>query len=177
MSTLLGSLVLGVSYFAHKIYAMPYESGTPTVISQIAKTILGDGAFGSAFFIVVQAATMLILFAGANTTYSAFPLLCNFVATDGYLPRQLTKRGHRLAFSNGILLLAGGGIFLVLITAGSVEHLVAFYALGVFTGFTLAGFGMARHSRRTKPDSWKVKYVINGLAGSVSLLILSLIHI
>ena len=171
MSGLLGSLVLGVSWFAHRIHAMPYESGTPTVISQIAKTIVGDGVFGQTMFVLVQAATMLILFAGANTTYSAFPLLCNFVATDGYLPRQLTKRGHRLAFSNGILLLAGGGIFLVLITAGSVEHLVAFYALGVFTGFTLAGFGMARHSRRTKPDSWKVKYVINGLAGSVSLLI------
>jgi len=132
---------------------------------------MGDGAFGQFMFIMVQLATMLILFAGANTTYSAFPLLCNFVATDGYLPRQLTKRGHRLAFSNGILLLAGGGIFLVLITAGSVEHLVAFYALGVFTGFTLAGFGMARHSKRTRPDNWKVKYVINGLAGSVSLLI------
>jgi hypothetical protein len=51
-----------------------------------------------------------------------------------------------LAFSNGILLLSGGGIFSVLITAGSVEHLVAFYALGVFTGFTLAGFGMTRHA-------------------------------
>jgi len=171
MSSILGTLVLGVSWFAHHIQAMPYESGTPTVISQIAKATMGDGAFGQFMFIMVQLATMLILFAGANTTYSAFPLLCNFVATDGYLPRQLTKRGHRLAFSNGILLLAGGGIFLVLITAGSVEHLVAFYALGVFTGFTLAGFGMARHSRRTKPDSWKVKYVINGLAGSVSLLI------
>jgi amino acid transporter len=171
MSSLLGTLVLGVSWFAHHIRAMPYESGTPTVISQIAKAIAGDGAFGQFMFIMVQLATMLILFAGANTTYSAFPLLCNFVATDGYLPRQLTKRGHRLAFSNGILLLAGGGIFLVLITAGSVEHLVAFYALGVFTGFMLAGFGMARHSRRTKPSNWKVKYVINALAGSVSLFI------
>ena len=171
MSSLLGTLVLGVSWFAHHIRAMPYESGTPTVISQIAKAIAGDGAFGQFMFILVQLATMLILFAGANTTYSAFPLLCNFVASDGYLPRQLTKRGHRLAFSNGILLLAGGGIFLVLITAGSVEHLVAFYALGVFTGFMLAGFGMARHSRRTKPSNWKVKYVINALAGSVSLFI------
>ena len=171
MSSLLGTLVLGVSWFAHHIRAMPYESGTPTVISQIAKAIAGDGAFGQFMFIMVQLATMLILFAGANTTYSAFPLLCNFVATDGYLPRQLTKRGHRLAFSNGILLLAGGGIFLVLITAGSVEHLVAFYALGVFTGFMLAGFGMARYSRRTKPSNWKVKYVINALAGSVSLFI------
>ena len=171
MSGLLGSLVLGVSWFAHRIHAMPYESGTPTVISKIAKTIVGDGVFGQTMFVLVQAATMLILFAGANTTYSAFPLLCNFVATDGYLPRQLTKRGHRLAFSNGILLLSGGGIFLVLFTAGSVEHLVAFYALGVFTGFTLAGFGMVRHALRNKEGQWKAKVFINGLSGAVSFLV------
>ena len=171
MSCILGTLVLGVSYFAHHIHAMPYESGTPTVISQIAKAAVGEGTFGSVMFILVQLATMLILFAGANTTYSAFPLLCNFVATDGYLPRQLTKRGHRLAFSNGILLLAGGGLLLVIITAGSVEHLVAFYALGVFTGFTLAGFGMTKHSLRTKPKGWQLRVVINSVAGSVSLVI------
>jgi hypothetical protein len=171
MSTLLGTLVLGVSWFAHKIHAVPYESGTPTVISQIAKTIVGDGAFGTFMFVMVQLATMLILFAGANTTYSAFPILVNFVATDGYLPRQLTKRGHRLAFSNGILLLAGGGIFLVLITGGSVNHLVAFYALGVFTGFALAGFGMLKHALRNRTGSWKAKVFIHGLAGSVSSLI------
>ena len=171
MSGLLGSLVLGVSWFAHRIHAMPYETGTPTVISQIAKTIVGDGVFGQTMFVLVQLATMLILFAGANTTYSAFPLLCNFVATDGYLPRQLTKRGHRLAFSNGILLLSGGGIFLVLFTAGSVEHLVAFYALGVFTGFTLAGFGMVRHALRHKEGQWKAKVFINGLSGAVSSLV------
>jgi len=171
MSAILGTLVLGVSWFAHQIHAMPYESGTPTVISQIAKAAVGTGTFGQGMFILVQLATMLILFAGANTTYSAFPLLCNFVAADGYLPRQLSKRGHRLAFSNGILLLAGGGIFLVIITAGSVEHLVAFYALGVFTGFMLAGFGMAKHATTHKGDGWKVKFVINGLAGSVSLII------
>ena len=106
MSSILGTLVVGVSWFAQRIHAMPYESGTPTVISQIAKAALGDGAAGKTFFIFVQAATMLILFAGANTTYSAFPILCNFVATDGYLPHQLSKRGHRLAFSNGIIFLA-----------------------------------------------------------------------
>jgi amino acid transporter len=171
MSSLLGTLVLGVSWFAHQIHAMPYESGTPTVISQIAKAAVGTGVFGQGMFILVQLATMLILFAGANTTYSAFPLLCNFVASDGYLPRQLSKRGHRLAFSNGILLLAGGGLLLAFMTAGSVEHLVAFYALGVFTGFTLAGFGMAKHAKRNKGDGWKVKFAINGLAGAVSFVI------
>jgi len=171
MSTLLGSLVLGVSYFAHRIYAMPYESGTPTVISQIAKVILGDGAIGSAFFIIVQAATMLILFAGANTTFSAFPLLVNFVATDGYLPSWLTKRGHKLNFSNGIILLTSVAMILVLITQASVEHLVAYYALGVFTAFTLSGLGMAKHASTHREKGWKFKCFINGLSGLISLLV------
>ena len=171
MSCILGSLVLGVSYFAHKIYAMPYESGTPTVISQIAKTILGDSALGSAFFILVQAATMLILFAGANTTYSAFPILVNFVANDGYLPNWLTKRGHRLNFSNGILLLTVVAMVLVVGTGASVEHLVAFYALGVFTAFTLTGFGMAKHATTHRDKGWRLKFVINGLSGLISLVV------
>ena len=171
MSCILGSLVLGVSYFAHKIHAMPYESGTPTVISQIAKSILGDGAFGSAFFILVQAATMLILFAGANTTYSAFPILVNFVANDGYLPNWLTKRGHRLNFSNGILLLTVVAMVLVVGTGASVEHLVAFYALGVFTAFTLTGFGMAKHATTHRDKGWRLKFVINGLSGLISLVV------
>ncbi|NBQ60612.1 MAG: amino acid permease, partial [Actinobacteria bacterium] len=171
MSTILGSLVLGVSYFAHKIYAMPYESGTPTVISQIAKTILGDGALGSAFFIIVQAATMLILFAGANTTYSAFPMVVNFVAQDGYLPNWLTKRGHRLNFSNGILVLTAAAMILILVTGASVEHLVAYYALGVFTAFTLSGLGMAKHAKTHKQGSWRAKFVINGLSGAISLIV------
>ena len=171
MSCILGSLVLGVSYFAHKIHAVPYESGTPTVISQIAKTILGDSAFGSAFFILVQAATMLILFAGANTTYSAFPILVNFVANDGYLPSWLTKRGHRLNFSNGIMLLTVVAMVLVVGTGASVEALVAFYALGVFTAFTLTGFGMAKHATTHRDKGWRYKFIINGLSGSISLVV------
>ena len=177
MSILLGSLVLGVSWFAHKLYALPYESGSPTVISQIAKSVMGDGPFGNFWYIYVQFATTLILFAGANTTYSAFPILCNFVATDGFLPKQLTKRGHRLAFSNGIIFLAVGAVIFVVTTGASVEHLVAFYALGVFTGFTLAGFGMARHAKRNKSENWRTKYVINTIAGSVSLVVVIIFSI
>lgn len=177
MSLLLGTLVLGVSWFAQRIHGVPYEDGTPTLISQIAKVALGEGAFGSFFFFVVQAATALILFAGANTTFSAFPIICNFVATDGYLPRQLTKRGHRLAFSNGILLLSGLAIALVLFTAGSVEHLVAFYALGVFTGFTLSGFGMTKYYLRKRGRRWQINVAINAIAGSVSFLVVIIFSI
>ena len=171
MSSILGSLVLGISWFAHKVYAVPYERGTPTVISQIAKAILGDGAIGNIFFILVQASTMLILFAGANTTFSAFPILVNFVANDGYLPRWLAKRGHRLNFSNGILVLVFFASLLVVMTRSSVEHLVAFYALGVFTAFTLTGLGMAKHTLREKEKNWKVRFVIHLVSGSISLLV------
>jgi hypothetical protein len=150
---------------------MPYESETPTVISQVARTILGDGAAGNVFFIIVQAATMLILFAGANTTYSAFPMVVNFVATDGYLPNWLTKRGHRLNFSNGILLLAGSAMILILVTGASVEHLVAFYALGVFTAFTLSGLGMAKYNFKNRDKWWRGKFIVNGLSGGISLVV------
>jgi amino acid transporter len=171
MSLILGSLVLGVSYFAHRIMAVPYEDETPTVISQVASTILGDGTFGSAFFIVVQAATMLILFAGANTTFSAFPIVVNYAAADGYLPKWLTKRGHKLNFSNGIMVLSGAALILVFATQGSVSYLVAFYALGVFTAFTLSGLGMAKHNYKYREGNWKLKFAINGLAGSLALII------
>jgi hypothetical protein len=75
------------------------------------------------------------------------------------------------------LLLSGSGLLLVFITAGSVEHLVAFYALGVFTGFSLAGFGMTRHALRTRPEHWRLKVAINGAAGGVSLIIVIIFSI
>ena len=172
MSAILGSLVFGVSYFAHRLWATPYETGTPTVISQIAKATLGTGTFGNIGFYVVQAATMLILITGANTAFSGFPYLVNFVANDGFLPRQLSKRGHRLAFSNGIIVLALGATALVLITGGSVNHLVAFYALGVFTGFALVGFGMGKRALNLKGSGWLYKVIVNWLSGLVSAVII-----
>ncbi len=171
MSLMLGSLVLGVSYFAHKILAVPYENEVPTVISQVASTILGDGTAGKAFFIVVQLATTLILFTGANTTFSAFPIVVNYAAKDGYLPRWLTKRGHRLNFSNGIIVLSSAALVLVLLTQASVSYLVALYALGVFTAFTISGLGMAKHNLNHKEKGWQGKFIINGIAGSVALII------
>ena len=150
MSVLLGGLVLGVSWLAHVTHAVPYTDGNPTVISQVARAALGDSPLGHVGFYVVQAATCLILYTGANTPFNGFPFLANFVAEDGFLPKWLTKRGHRLAFSNGIVVLGVVALALLIFTGAHVDKLVAFYAIGVFTGFTLAGFGMAKHflSRR-----------------------------
>ena len=171
MSTILGSLVLGVSWLAHYTHAMPYHSGTPTVISQVAHAALGPSPLGHALFFVVQLATMLILYTGANTSFNGFPFLTSFVAEDSFLPRQLTKRGHRLAFSNGIIVLAGVSIALLLVTGAHVDKLVAFYAIGVFTGFSFAGFGMAKHFHRERTGRWQGKVAINLASGTLSVLV------
>jgi amino acid transporter len=169
MSMILGTLVLGVSWLAHETHAMPYVLGTPTVISQVAQKVFGDGVVGHVLFYMVQIATMLILWTGANTPFNGFPFLASFVAEDQFLPKQLTRRGHRLAFSNGIIVLCVLSIILLLATKAQVNNLVAFYAIGVFTGFSFAGFGMAKYFRQQRQGPWRVKVIVNTLSGSVSL--------
>jgi amino acid transporter len=171
MSCILGFLVAGVSWLAHQTHAVAYESGSPTVISQVAKAVLGGSVAGHVGFLLVQLATMLILYTGANTPFNGFPFLANFVAADGFLPRWLTKRGHRLAFSNGIVVLTVASLALLLGTGAHVDRLVAFYAIGVFTGFTLAGFGMAKHFRTFKGPHWKANVALNNVVGAVSGLV------
>jgi len=168
MATILGCMVLGISFFAKATHAMPYSSGTPTVVSQIADVVFGHGTLGHIFYLFVQFATMLILYTGANTPFSGFPFLMSFVAEDGFLPRQLTKRGHRLVFSNGIIFLTIAAATLVAIVGSNVAKLIAFYAIGVFTGFTLAGFGMAKRNWRRREAGWRARFFINFLSGTVS---------
>ena len=145
MSTTLGFLVLGVTLLAKWTHAVPLQPGLPTVVSQEVKAVFGTSPFGHFLFYVVQLATMLILYTGGNTSFNGFPYLASFVAGDAFLPRQLTRRGHRLAFSNGILVLTGVALALILVYRASVNGLVALYAIGVFTGFTMAGSGMVKH--------------------------------
>jgi hypothetical protein len=119
-------------------------------------------------YIIVQAATALILYTGANTSFNGFPYLASFVAADSFLPRQLTKRGHRLAFSNGIIVLTFASIALVAITRARVNSLVPFYAIGVFTGFTMAGLGMARYHSRRRVAGWRPKFAVSMVGGLLS---------
>ncbi|RSO48380.1 DNA-binding protein [Streptomyces sp. WAC 06725] len=115
------------------------------VISQVAAAVFGDGTF---FFVVLAAATALVLFLAANTAYNGFPLLGSILAQDRYLPRQLHTRGDRLAFSNGIVLLAGAAIVLVYLYGADSTRLIQLYIVGVFVSFTLSQVGMVRHWNR-----------------------------
>jgi hypothetical protein len=150
MSATLATLIIGIAWLAHKVVAIPYQEGTPTVISLVAQAALGDNLFGQSFYYFVQASTTFILFAGANTCFNAFPNMVNIVANDGFLPKQLTKRGHRLAFSNGIIFISTFAVILVIASNASITTLAAIYALAVFIGFALTGFGMAKRNRGNK---------------------------
>ena len=167
MSATLATLIIGIAWLAKETQAIPYADGTPTVISLVAKAALGEGLIGSILFLLTQLGTMLILFAGANTCFSAFPNMVNMVANDGFLPRQLTQRGHKLVFSNGVFFIAGVASILVIATKASITILAAIYALSVFIGFALTGAGMTKRSILMKVSGWKI--FLHGFATGIAI--------
>ena len=116
-----------------------------TAIGQLARAVF-EG-FPPAFYFVVIA-TMLILFLAANTAFNGFPVLGSILARDGYLPRQLHTRGDRLAYSNGIIVLAIAAVVLIMAFDADVTALIQLYVIGVFVSFTVSQTGMLRHWTR-----------------------------
>jgi amino acid transporter len=173
---ILGTLVAGISWLAHLTHAAPYKLGYPTVISQEANIVFGSA--GHFMFWVVQAATALILYTGGNTSFNGFPFLTSFVAEDSFLPRWLMKRGQRLVFSNGIIVLTVLSVTLIGVVGANVNALVPFYAIGVFTAFTMAGFGMAKYYRTHQGPGWRHKLVIcfsSGVLTSIVVVIFAVV--
>jgi amino acid transporter len=166
MGSLLGAMFLGLSMMAAHLKVVPFVEGTPTVISQIGKLTYGGG-FGQVLFFSLQAGTMLILVLAANTSFADFPRLASFHAGDSFMPRQLTKRGHRLVFSNGIIALAGTAGLLVIVTGAEVTKLIPLYAIGVFVGFTLSQAGMTKHHLRHREPGWRVSLALNGIGAVI----------
>ena len=165
---ILGTLVAGISWLAHATHATPYVIGYPTVLAQEANVVFGSA--GHYMFFLVQAATMLILYTGGNTSFNGFPFLTSYVAGDSFLPRWLLKRGHRLVFSNAIIVLTVTSVALLIVKDADVNNLVPLYAIGVFTAFTMAGFGMAKYHHTHREPRWRAKFVVNFSAGTLSLI-------
>ena len=171
---ILGTLVAGISWLAHITHATPRTAGYPTVLAQEAQIVFGHTFIGQALFFGVQGATMLILYTGANTSFNGFPFLTSYVAGDSFLPRWLLKRGHRLVFSNAIILLTIVSSALLIIKDADVNNLVPLYAIGVFTAFTMAGFGMARYHSRHRTPGWRRRLIINFSAGVLTSIVVAI---
>ncbi|HUN33290.1 MAG TPA: amino acid permease [Trebonia sp.] len=168
---ILGTLVAGISWLAHATHATPYTSGYPTVLAQEAQIVFGHTFGSQTLFYLVQAATMLILYTGGNTSFNGFPFLTSYVAGDSFLPRWLLKRGHRLVFSNAIILLTVTSLALLIIKDADVNSLVPLYAIGVFTAFAMAGYGMAKYHHTHRQPGWRPKFIINLSAGILTTIV------
>ena len=171
MSCILAFLLLGITFLAQWTHAIPYDAGYPTVVSQEVLDVFGAHGIGHIIYYTALVATIMILYTGGNTSFNGFPFLANYVATDKYLPRQLTKRGHRLAFSNGIIVLGIVALTLIIVFDASVNALVALYAIGVFTGFTLAGAGMVARHLRERTGKWRFGVFVNALSATVTSIV------
>ncbi len=162
MGIILFAFFMGITELAKFYHILP--KAEETVVSQLARHIFHGGPF----YYAVQVATALILILAANTSYADFPRLASFLARDGYLPRQLSSYGDRLAFSNGIISLGIFSAFLIIFFKATTHSLIPLYAIGVFLSFTLSQSGMVRHWFKEKKGTWFVHAGINATGALVT---------
>jgi amino acid transporter len=150
MGVLSVTMFAGITALALGLHAHAQADGNPSVIAQVAASVFGGHAL---LFYVYQAATAGILILAANTAFNGFPVLASILAQHSYLPRQMHNRGDRLVFSNGIILLTGCAVALIIGFDANVDQLIHLYIIGVFTSFTLSQAGMVRHWNRLLRNS------------------------
>ncbi len=174
MAVLLGVIFIGVTLVARAYDIVPSValSGGPTVIALVAQTAFGDS---TPPYFLFQIATALILFLAANTSFNAFPRLAAILAEDGYFPRQFSFRGDRLAYSWGIILLAGIAAGLYVLFQGNTTSLIPLYSVGVFVCFTLSQGGMVRHWVRTRAAGWRWRGSVNAFGALLTLVVLAIV--
>jgi len=159
-------MFLGITYLAFDFGIVP--GGDETVLSKIAHRVFGTGPL----YYAVQVATLLILVLAANTSYADFPRLSSILARDRFVPRQFSNQGDRLVFSNGILILSGFAVLLIVVFGGNTHALLPLYAVGVFMSFTLSQSGMVRRWLRLREKGWRWRVWVNGVGAVVTAIVL-----
>ncbi|MEI8333437.1 MAG: APC family permease [Chloroflexota bacterium] len=169
MAILLGVLFIGFAFLANHLGLRPALEGGPTAIAQLGSAVFGSGTL---LFVALQIATALILFLAVNTSFNAFPRLAAILANDGFMPRQFSLRGDRLAFSWGIVVLAAIAAGLIIVFQGDVHLLIPLYSVGVFVCFTLSQVGMVRHWLAVRDSGWWWRASVNALGGVLTFVVL-----
>lgn len=171
MAVILGIMTIGIAFFADHYHILP--NNNETVLSQLARTVFSKGPI----YYTIQFSTTLILILAANTSFADFPRLSSIMSLDRFLPRQLSNRGDKLVFSNGILILGVLSILLIVIFRGDTHSLIPLYAVGVFTAFTLSQAGMVKHWLAGKEEGWLKGIIINGIGTATTAVVLLIIAV
>jgi amino acid transporter len=161
------SMFLGITYLAYDFGIVP--GGGETVVSKVARRVFGT----SLAYYAIQLATMLILILAANTSYAGFPRLASILATDRFVPRQFATQGDRLVYSNGIVMLSGFAVILIIAFAADTHALLPLYAIGVFMSFTLSQSGMVIRWLRDRERGWAWRVWVNGVGAVVTAVVLA----
>jgi amino acid transporter len=162
MAMLMGALSLGSIGLTQFLGVIAGEQ--ETILSALARQLLDSNPF----YFLIQFATLGILTVAANTSFAGFPRLAAIMARDGYLPRQFSNPGDRMAFSNGIAALSAATAGLIVIFGGETHALIPLFAIGAFLAFTLSQAGMVIHWRRERGRGWAWKAALNGLGALVT---------
>ena len=168
LGTVAITMFLGVSWLAVHMHARPTSTGTPSVLSEIARGVFPASSSLGFVYWIVQVLTLAVLVLAANTSFQGFPRLAALLARDRFFARQFTNLGDRLVFSNGILVLTAIACALLWAYNASVESLIHLYVIGVFTAFTLSQAGMVRYWLRTRSPGWQHRLAINALGASAT---------
>jgi amino acid transporter len=172
MAILLGILFIGLTVVAVNYGLVPTEAGGPSIVALAAEVAYGPG---SILFVLFAISTALILFLAANTSFNAFPRLAAILAEDGYMPRQFSFRGDRLAYSWGIVLLAAVAFGLLWAFGGDTHALIPLYSVGVFLCFTLSQIGMVRHWLTVRESGWRWRLGINAVGAVLTAVVLGIV--
>ncbi len=169
MAILLAVLFIGLTIVAVQFSILPTVEGGASVVALAAQATYGDG---SILFVLFAVSTALILFLAANTSFNAFPRLAAILAEDGYMPRQFSFRGDRLAYSWGIVLLAAVAFGILWIFGGDTHSLIPLYSVGVFVCFTLSQIGMVKHWFTERSSGWTWRAVVNASGAVLTAVVL-----
>jgi amino acid transporter len=168
LGTIAIAMFVGVSWLAVHVHARPTSTGTPSVLSEIARAVFPSSSALGFMYWAVQTLTLAVLVLAANTSYQGFPRLAALLARDRFFARQFTNLGDRLVFSNGIIVLTAIAMALLWVYDASIDSLIHLYVIGVFTAFTLSQAGMVRYWLRTRDQGWRRKIVINAVGATAT---------
>jgi amino acid transporter len=166
MGAILALLFGGTAFLAARLHPVP--TAKETLLSEVARAVFGTGTVGTMGYLFVQITTTGILLFAVETSFSDFPRLSSFAATDGYLPAMFIRRGWRLALSTGILVLAALASIVMVVLGANVQRLIPLFAVGAFSAFTFSQAGMTAHHLRLREPGWRHGLAINALGAVLS---------
>ncbi|GGP13302.1 APC family permease [Nonomuraea glycinis] len=168
LGVLLGAMLVGIALLIRRDDVIP--RGDVTILAQLTA-----GAYGTGW--LYYAVNLIVTFAlglAANTSFGGLPVLMSLLAKDHRLPHLFALRSERAVHRYGVVAVAVLAAMLLIAVDAQTHRLIPLFAIGVFTGFTIAQTGLVRHWVRLRPPGWAGKALLNGV-GAVATTVATLV--